>query len=507
MLPRLLTGVLGLTICAATFATDPAKLAAFGALPATNPYREILLRVENLPAADRDTLKNWLSPAADAPAPTLTADQRAIIREVASALRSAAAAPPATAADWPLIPNPDDPDNPAAIILVGVGSMRELARLAVRAADDLPPADAIDTYAAIAQLGRQQRAGATLIEQLNGVAIEGIAQAEAARRLGDFSAADLQHLSSAWLALAPAPSLDRAIAGERDVFFKPILDKLVVPGLRELLAANATGDEPAPGDETDSISPDADFTRYLRLSGLANLGEGELRISLENTRTGESFTLRLGSTVEGVELVSLDFEKRLAVIRQDAREAVIHLESKRIVPKESAALRLRKFFAVFDSIGGKNAGLAALRQTLAAARAHPEGVDGYARDLFARYQSRIDQQLSLANSPRYPADLSASEVDPILALTMPAIGKVARTLHNSATQSTMLQAAVQLRLRALGQSDATPPADPWSGDGSAFAVEKSPDGGFLLRSHYETRTGKLLTYKFAAPDAGFVRVP
>jgi hypothetical protein len=255
-----------------------------------------------------------------------------------------------------------------------------------------------------------------------------------------------------------------------------------VPGLRELLATNATGDEP------DSISPEADFTRHLRLSGLANLGEGELRISLENTRTGESFSLRLGSTVEGVELVSLDFEKCLAVIRQDAREAVIHLKSKRIVPQKTAALR----------------------QTLAAARAHPEGVDGYARDLFARYQSGVDQQLSLAKSPGYPADLSASAapgIDPILAFAMPAIGKVARTLHNSATQSTMLQAAVQLRLRALGQSDATPPADPWSGDGSAFAVEKSPDGGFLLRSRYETRTGKPLTYKFAAPDVGFVRVP
>ncbi len=277
-----------------------------------------------------------------------------------------------------------------------------------------------------------------------------------------------------------------------------------VPGLRELLATNATGDEP------DSISPEADFTRHLRLSGLANLGEGELRISLENTRNGESFTLRLGSTVEGVELVSLDFEKRLAVIRQDAREAVIHLESKRIVPQKSAALRLREFFAVFDSMGGKDADLAPLRQTLAAARAHPEGVDGYARDLLARYQSGIDQQLAVANSPGYPADLSASAapgVDPILALAMPAIGKVARYLHNSATQSTMLQAAVQLRLRALGQSDATPPADPWPGDGSAFAVEKSPDGGFLLRSRYETRTGKPLTYKFAAPDAGFVRVP
>ncbi len=90
---------------------------------------------------------------------------------------------------------------------------------------------------------------------------------------------------------------------------------------------------------------------------------------------------------------------------------------------------------------------------------------------------------------------------------MPAIGKVARTLHKSATLSTMLQAAVQLRLRALGQFDAPPSADPWSGDGSAFAVEKSPDGGFLLRSNYESSPGKPVTYKFGARDAGFVRVP
>jgi hypothetical protein len=61
---------------------------------------------------------------------------------------------------------------------------------------------------------------------------------------------------------------------------------------------------------------------------------------------------------------------------------------------------------------------------------------------------------------------------------------------------------VQLRLRALGQSDATPPADPWAEDGSGFAVEPTKDGGFLLRSRYETRPDKPLTLKFAAPDAG-----
>ena len=508
MPPRLFAAFFALAICAPApaRAADAEKIAAFTALPNSNPYRDLLLRVENLPDADRQALNSWVRPDEGAPAPVLSSDQLALTREIAAAVRAAASAPLATSDDWPLVPNPNAPDsftaNLTAISLVGVGSVRELARLATRTAAELPPAEAIETYAAVAQLGRQQRAGVTLIEQLTGVAIEGIAQAAAAERLGTFSAAELRQLSDRWNALHPVPSLEVAVAGERDLFFRPILENIIVPGLKALLA------DPAAGQSVADPAPD--FTRDLRLSGLANLGDGEVRITLENSRTGASFTLRPDLPVEGIELLSLDFEQRLAVIRKGDQEAVIHLQSKAIVARKSAATRLREFFTGLEYLDDSIPGGTRLARTLDEVRAHPDGVDGYARDLLAAYQSGIDAQLALAASPLAPRTEPELSPDPLIALTMPTIGKVARTLNNSATASVMLQAAINHRLGQLHESIdpfAATASDPWAEDkNTPFTYTPTPDGGFTLRSRYEVAPDAPYTYKFAAPDAGFVRI-
>lgn len=506
MSSRLLAALLALAVYAPAPASagDSEKIAAFTALPVSNPYRDILLRVETLPDADRQALKNWFNPSEDAATapPVLLPEQLALAREIAAAVRAAAASPLISASDWPLVPNPNDPDNPAAISLVGVGSVRELARLGARTAADLPNSEAIDTYAAIAQLGRQQRAGATLIEQLTGVAIEGIAQAGVAERMGAFSAPELRQLAERWSTLHPVPPLDIAVAGERDLFFRPILENIIVPGLHALLADPSAGQSDA--------SADSDFTRDLRLSALADLGDGEIRITLENTRTGTSFTLRPGRIVEDIELVSLDFDRHLAVIRSGTREAVIHLASKRIVAKKSAAAKLREFFAGFEYLDESTPGRTRLERTLDQVRAHPEGIEGYARDLLAAYQAGIDAQLALAGSATYPDALSnpAPSADPLISLTMPTIGKVARTLNNSATASVMLQAAINHRLGQLHENiDPFAHSDPWAEkENTSFTCTPTPDGGFTLSSRYEARPDAPYTYKFAAPDAGFLRL-
>lgn len=487
--------------------------AALAAFPESNPYRAVLLRYTNLTDEDRKAINDWTDASdarpADQPAPTLTAAQSALVAEFSAALRDAAKAPRLTAEDWPLLPNPKDPDNPAAILIPTVGPMRQLARIAVRQADDLPAGEALDIYAAVARLGRQQRAGATLIEQLTGVAIEGIAQAGPARRLAEFSAEDLRRLSEAWLSLPPAPDHTHAVSGERDLFFRPIVEDMLLPGLREMLASGTTAEELFTGADKPTT---ADFTRDLRLSGLADLGGGERRVILENTRDGHSITLRPGSPVEGIELVSLDFEKRLAVIRSGSTEAVIHLESKRIVPRKSASARLREFFAGFDIFGEKGTGRTALEKALARARAHPDGAEGYARELLDTYQTGIDRQVALAASARYPENLGPTETekaDPLLALTMPTIGRVIRVFNGSATSGVMLQAAIQHRLGELGHDHAGIIPDPWASTkdrSQPFQTERLPGGGFILRSAYETADRAPYTYKFAAPDAGFIRV-
>lgn len=479
-------------------------------LPETNPYRSVLLRFQKLPAAEREALQAWVQGPSEEndPEPTLFPEQRELVGALAAAVVEAASHPAATRDDWPTLPNPDAPDDPSAITLPGVGLARDLAWLTVKAADELPPGEAVASYVAAAQFGRQQRAGRTLIEQLTGVAIEGSAFSAIARRLDGFSPAELKTLSAAWSSLHPVPSPTEAFAGERDLFFRPIVENIVGPGLTALLA-----ESPDPADSAHETAPapadDADvgFTRDLRLSALMDVGGGERRISLENIVTGETFSIIEGQSTEGIALLKLDFDRREAVIRRGQREAVVHLESKRIVERRRAGDRLRELMRGGDVLHGDGTGAATLREVLARARAHPGGVAGYTADLLAGYQRSIDASVAAAASPQVlePSAAPASE-DPFLALSIPIFDRLARILNNNATSATVLQAAIHHRLTRLGASDGTAaPGDPWAADGKGFALETTPDGGFELRSNYEVTTDQPLTYKFSAPDAGFVR--
>lgn len=480
-------------------------------LPVSNPYREVLLRYQTLPKSEREALGAWIGLPAEegAPPPTLTSTQTEIVRQLSGALVAAGSAPPTSRSDWPLLPDPNDPDNPATTLALGIGTLRTLAKLSAKDADTLPPGESIAAYAAIAQLGRQQRSGATLIEQLAGVAIEGIGQAALARQLNKFSPEDLARVSALWSALKPPPSNAEAFAGERDEFFGPMVENVVIPGLRALL------DDPQAGLETDEETPDVNFTKDLRLSALMDLGGGQQRVVLENTRSGETLPLGLGHPADGIELVSLDYEKRRAVIRRGSHEALVHLESKRIVARKSPALSLREMLNSFDMFDRPGAGATALTKILELVRKHPGGPEAYGKELLAAYQASIDRDLQLADSSIMSIRSSASAAmeDPIMRIAMPTLGQVARSFNNISTQSTMLQAAIQLRLKQLGHDTGQPPVtDPWAADpfaseaDNSFAFEKTPDGGFLLRSRYEVNAGQPVTYKFAAPDAGFVRV-
>lgn len=482
-------------------------LVYFENLPGTNPYRDVFIRFQSLPKEERDVLRAWSDGYVEEgePLPTLTPDQIALARELSEAIVAAGAAPATAREAWPLVRDPNDPDNLAALFIPGIGSVRTLAKIATKDATSLPPGDAAAVYAAVVQLGRQQRSGATLIEQLLGVAVEGIAQAEAAKRLNEFSAEELAQLSSLWDQLKAPPSNAEALSGEREIFFRPMVENILVPGLRALLEDSDSGQEP------DSSEPDSDFTKDLRLSGLIDLGGGQHRILLENTRTGESFALDLGRTSERIQLVSLDYEKRIAVIRSGGNEAEVHLESKRIIRKKNHAYAVRKMFETFDIMGDTENEKSSLEKILARIRAHPGGVDGYAKDLLAAYQAGVDKHIELAESPRAPKSENAKEPadDPLLAMTVPTIGKLARTFNSTSTQTLMFKAAIQHRLGQLSQSvDPFPLFDPWAGKLQPFDVKPAANGaGFVITSRYEVSPGEPVTYKFAAPDAGFIRVP
>lgn len=480
-------------------------------LPASNPYREILLRYAELPADQHRAFGSWfdgrLDPP-DHPAPSLSPDQLNLIRELTASLVTASDHPALTASDWPLIPNPDAPDNPAAITLPALSLARDLARLAVKHADSLPPGEALHAYAAVAQLARQQRAGSTLIEHLTGVAVEGIAFSAASRRLNEFSAPELLALSQAWSSLAPLPSNATAFTGERDAFFFPLLENIVRPGLHAL----ATHPQRAFTSASPHPDPDAGFTRDLRLSGLLDLGAGERRISLENLADRTTLTLREGGpAVSGIRLLRIDFDRQEAHLRRGTRDAIVHLTSKTIHEStpEQAITRLRQLFGSFALINTTNPDHQTpdyLTTLLERALAHPGGIDAYLDQLRLDYQTALDQQLAAADSPQANPQRPPPPDDPLLRLFTPTIEPIARRLNTAATAPWALQAALHHRLLTLGAAhDHLGPSDPWAGEeGVDFLHQTTDDGGFTLRSRYEPRPNAPLTFKFATPDAGFL---
>lgn len=479
-------------------------VAYFENQPASNPYRALLLRYATLPKAERAALDAWSNGplGENDPPPSLTDAQHALARELSTALVAAGSAANTTREDWPLPANPNDPDNPMNIIPVGIGTTRALAQIAVKDAATLPPGEAAAVYVAAAQFGRQQRSGSTLIEQLTGIALESIAQAEAAKRLNEFSAEELARLSALWDQLKPPPSNAEAVAGEREVFFLPWVEKIIVPGLRALIEDPGAGSKP---DDSDDAN---DFTKNLRLSGLMDLGGGQHRIILEDTRSGESLALDLGRATERIRLVSLDYEKRVAVISNGQSEAVVHLESKRIVRRPSHAATLRRMFEFSDIMGGSDRGKSSLAKMLTLAREHPGGPEGYGKDLVAAYQAGVDRHLQQAEKPQPDSEYAPHTEDPFLDLAVSSIGRIARIFNSSATHTMMFQAAIQHRLGQLGHSiDHSAFNDPWSDNNGRFYLKPAEDGaGFILTSRYEVRPGQPVTYKFGAPDAGFVRV-
>ena len=495
-------------------ASDP--LASIRHLPESNPYRAVLAAWLSLPAADRGAITGWANrDPADISAPaTLSAEQKTHARQIAAALRDAASAPPTTTADWPLAYDPKDPDNPIAAFIPTTGSSRELARVATKVADESAPDEAIALYAATAKFGRESRQSDTLIGQLVGVATEGAALAGVARRIGEFSPAQLEALSSAWQNL-PAPiGAEHSIVTERNLFFRHFIDKELLPGTKAYFAAAEPALDTLPSDADGDA--DAAIAR-LRLSALVDFGGDDKQITLENRDTGESFTVTRQRPAEGVELLGFDIPGQRATIRVHGREAVINLQTKEIVARSDALKRFQGFLKNFRFQGEAEGQAGAMpmditRQAwLDRIKNHPGGPEAYFADALVRYDEYTARQLAAADRAEYTepsANEPDSSFDPVLAAIVPSFANFARNLHASDTRALMLQAAIRHRLGQTNQA----PADPWSaaspdGAASPFVFTATPDGGFTLASRYQRRKDEPVTYKFAAPDAGVRPLP
>ncbi len=478
--------------------TDPTERIAH--LPEANPYRAVAMRWLSLPEDDRKALSHWMSPddSEEKPPAPPDASQQEIARALANDLAAASKIGASQSELWPTKTDPKNPDNPVYILIPDVGVMRDLAQITTKVADASPAADAIPLYAATARFGRDIRSGATLIQGLTGVAVEGIASAGAARRLNAFSPKELDLLSSTWRQLPEPAGIEHALQTERNVFFIPLLQRIILPGLLALQAEGIdTFDAPSRAKPSPAL-------KNLRLSGLID-ADGEQLIHLENIATGHSFSVTNKRSAEGVKLIRFDAKAGRAWMRVNDTPAVLDLQSKQFVSARDDIARLRKFLG--EDMG--NEPPAKTPEWVRRALAHPDGPEGYAIDLIEEYDRRMAEQVLSARQSKKPESASNDESeDPLLAMMMPTISRVARTMNAASLQPTLLEAAIRHR---LGQPGGTP-SDPW-GQTSAeekpapFSFEKTPDGGFLLRSAYEARSDEPFTYKFGTPDAGVQRKP
>ena len=495
LLPLLVLSVLSLAPL--SLGAENPHLDEIRQLPESNPYRAVLERYAALPEDVRNRVSEWSSPSENAAASkALDQADQALVDELASAL-VAAAKEPLPAHAWKPVPAPETKEDFFSINIPAVAPLRNLGRLAVKAAEDLPSGESLEVYAAVARFGRGHRGADTIVHQLTGVALEGIAMAAATRRLNEYSPEELRQLGEVWRALPPPPSLEAALNVERDGMFRPMLDRFLRPALHALLALH---------EDAESDSPT--FTRNLRLAGLLDLGGGERRISLENVAEQTHFSLKEGQMVDGIELLSLDFEKRQALIRRGHREAVINLESKEIVERRPDPEELRRRLGGLGMVSSSYDETVIEARWLERVRSHPRGIDGCIEDLVASYDRELARQIAHASRPIPPDKADDTAEDSILQTTTSTLGAIARTFQGAHTQSAMLDAAIHHRLVQLGAADsASAPADPWSDDGKGFDLQPASDGaGFILASRYQVRPGQPVTYKFAAPDAGFIRV-
>lgn len=329
--------------------------------------------------------------------------------------------------------------------------------------------------------------------------MEGIATAGVAKRLGEFSAADLDALQAAWAGLKAVPGTDQALRGERDEFFKPFLKHILKPGLAALLAEQAGLAETAPVAR-------AGVGAELRVTAIIN--DGQRMIGMEDLAKGRSFFVSEGKTVNEVTLVSIDFERNRAVLRIGGKDAIMDLTSKRIVERQAATNRLLRVLGLANSFSPEQGGAAdeLMGRLVQRVQNHPGGLDGYIQQLESQYDTALANSLLRAEQPKFDASSKGNPPDdPLLTLLIPTFDGVARTLNRAELTVTMFNAAVALRSQELAGKPPEAAHDPWAKDGEKLHVERNPDGGFILRSIYEGRDGKPVEYKFAAPDAGLIR--
>ena len=88
------------------------------------------------------------------------------------------------------------------------------------------------------------------------------------------------------------------------------------------------GDLPLPVAIDPNAAPAISFAQGLRLSMITEDTEsGEMKVGFVDTRSNKSYTMGVGESEDGIELVSADWDKEEAILRQGSEMALIKLQS------------------------------------------------------------------------------------------------------------------------------------------------------------------------------------
>jgi len=471
-------GLLVLGVMTALSAVVRAEVKAPGDLsylPETNPYRTLLLNLQSLPETDATALLAWGSGGLNGDPPAdLPMALKPFVDRLAADMRATLSKKTQTR-DWPL-----RGEKSATTSLRGMPfqPVRTLTRVLVRATDEMPAEQAVATWLALIQFGRNLSDERTLTSSMMAVVLENAAFEPMRIRNGELSADELLALARGKAALRPPRSLTDMFDAERELFFTPTVDQEYLPALRLLV---------------DPKSKASAFDR-VEVRGLMEQSGGQGKLLLKDRATGRTFTVSRAETVSGFELVSFDLKERTAVIRHTGREARVNLSNNKISVNRPELEPLRMLFWSLETGPGTDDDL----QRLAEQVIKQGGPDSYIAHAKAEYARVLGEVLALASQPAEAAPDALPRSDSLMVDTVAKIFyKFARINTGCRVRDRLLDRAIEIRLAKSGATETTARViDLRAEPGAPFAEETLADGTLRLTSRFESAAGVALRCEF-----------
>lgn len=470
------------------FSSPPTVSERLARLPADNPYVPLLLRMDGLSPEERDSLAEWSREAERSRVMPPGDDHRVLMQSVADEFLRMPSLK-LCQAHWRMAQGVSSSEPAGAPPFSPIRQISQLVALAIR---EQSPADSAKLGFKLTEFGRGFRAvPGGLVDQMIGTVVEDQANKAVAARLFDYSAAELRGLLADYASLPPALDGPSAFSEEwamdvaslrRD--FLPLFERL----FHETAQAKEKRDT---------------FTGNLRLSGLLILEEDDeerVWVTFEAKDTKTNFRLREGESHGGFTLVSIEVERKQALLRHAEGYALLDLDALTVHERSPAFQALLATMEKLNAFGDDFDALAYVTDVKARLLANPRGAEGYLADLLAARQEAFAHALQSARVTRWKDQVPWPGLvggDRLVAFVYPAYSKIARSSLEKSVEAQLLKVAIGLRLDMIERRPLDIALDPWSGESrQPFGYEPNANGGFILRSAFETQSGVGVSFQF-----------